>query len=41
MQYITRGDMNPFLRLFSNLKDAFAYFWLKAVFLRRRKDKML
>jgi len=37
MQYITRGDMNPFLRLFSNLKDAFAYFGLKEVFLGRRK----
>jgi hypothetical protein len=40
MQYITRGDMNPFLRLFSNLKDAFAYFGLKEVFLRPRKVNM-
>ncbi len=32
MQYVTSGDMNPFLRLFSNLKDAFAYFGLKHVF---------
>jgi alkylated DNA repair dioxygenase AlkB len=37
MQYVTRGDMNPFLRLFSNMKDAFAYFGLKEVFLGRRK----
>jgi hypothetical protein len=32
MQYVTTGEMNPFLRLFSNLKDAFAYFGLKQVF---------
>jgi hypothetical protein len=32
MQFVTTGEMNPFLRLFSNLKDAFAYFGLKEVF---------
>jgi hypothetical protein len=32
MQYVTSSDMNPFLRLFSNMKDAFAYFGLKHVF---------
>jgi alkylated DNA repair dioxygenase AlkB len=36
MQYVTRGDMNPFLRFYSNLKDAFAYFGLKQVFLGRK-----
>ena len=37
MQYVTSGDMNPFLRLFSNLKDAFAYFGLKHVFLGSKR----
>jgi hypothetical protein len=33
MQYVTNGDMNPFMRFFSNMKDSFAYFGLKKVFL--------
>jgi hypothetical protein len=33
MQFVTSGEMNPFLRLFSNLKDAFGYFGLREVFL--------
>ncbi|HZS10618.1 MAG TPA: 2OG-Fe(II) oxygenase [Nitrospirales bacterium] len=32
MEYVTNPDMNPIKRLYSNLKDAFAYFGLKAVF---------
>jgi alkylated DNA repair dioxygenase AlkB len=39
MQYVTRPDMNPFLRLFSNMKDAFAYFGLKQVFLGRGQKR--
>lgn len=40
MQYVTNAAMNPFLRLFSNLKDSFAYFGLKEVFLGRRGKKI-
>ena len=36
MQFVTSAEMNPFLRLFSNLKDAFGYFGIKDVFLKRR-----
>ncbi len=32
MEYVTTQDMGRFKRLYSNLKDAFAYFGLKAVF---------
>ena len=32
MEYVTNPEMGPFKRLYSNLKDAFAYFGLKAVF---------
>ena len=32
MEYVTDPGMNPFKRLYSNLKDSFAYFGLKAVF---------
>jgi hypothetical protein len=39
MQYVTSTAMNPFLRLFSNLKDSFAYFGVKEVFLGRRGRK--
>jgi hypothetical protein len=39
MQFVTSGEMNPFLRLFSNLKDAFAYFGLKEVFLDSKQTK--
>jgi len=34
MQFVTSEEMNPFLRLFSNLKDSFAYFGVKEVFLK-------
>jgi alkylated DNA repair dioxygenase AlkB len=37
MQYVTNGEMNPFLRFVSNMKDSIAYFGLKEVFLGRRK----
>jgi hypothetical protein len=37
MQFVTSSRMNPFLRLFSNLKDAFAYFGLKDVFLGSKR----
>jgi 2OG-Fe(II) oxygenase superfamily len=32
MQFVTSGEMNPFMRLFSNIKDAVAYFGLRGVF---------
>lgn len=32
MEYVTNPDMGPFKRIYSNLKDAVAYFGLKAVF---------
>ena len=32
LEYVTDPAMNPFLRLFSDLKDAFAYFGLRQVF---------
>jgi hypothetical protein len=34
MEYVTNPDMGTFKRLYSNLKDSFAYFGLKAVFKR-------
>jgi hypothetical protein len=34
LEYVTDPSMHPAKRLFSNLKDAFAYFGLKAVFRR-------
>jgi hypothetical protein len=36
MQFVTSAEMNPFLRLFSNLKDAFSYFGVKEVFFGKR-----
>jgi alkylated DNA repair dioxygenase AlkB len=39
MQYVTRGDMNPFMRFVSNMKDSIAYFGLKQVFLGGKKKK--
>jgi len=33
MQYVTNGEMNPFMRFVSNMKDSIAYFGLKKVFL--------
>lgn len=35
MEYVTDQGMNPFKRLYSNLKDSFAYFGLRAVFGRK------
>ena len=35
LEYVTDPAMTPLKRLFSNLKDAFAYFGLRAVFTRR------
>ena len=32
MQYVTTGEMNPFMRFVSNMKDALAYFGLGGVF---------
>lgn len=32
MEYVTNPEMGTFKRLYSNLKDSFAYFGLKAVF---------
>ncbi|HEU4685780.1 MAG TPA: 2OG-Fe(II) oxygenase [Nitrospira sp.] len=34
MEYVTNPEMGPFKRLYSNLKDSFAYFGLRAVFKR-------
>jgi hypothetical protein len=34
MEYVTNPEMGPFKRLYSNLKDSFAYFGLKNVFKR-------
>ncbi|HJT22771.1 MAG TPA: 2OG-Fe(II) oxygenase [Nitrospira sp.] len=34
MEYVTDPSMGPFKRLYSNLKDSFAYFGLRAVFKR-------
>src|SRR5437762_5126632 len=31
MQYVTTGEMNPFMRFVSNMKDAVAYFGLRGV----------
>lgn len=33
MQYVTNGEMNPFMRFVSNMKDAIAYFGFRGVFL--------
>ena len=32
MQFVTTGEMNPFMRFISNMKDAVAYFGLRGVF---------
>ena len=34
MEYVTNPDMNAVMRLYSNLKDSFAYFGLRTVFKR-------
>lgn len=36
MEYVTNPEMGPFKRLFSNLKDAFAYFGVQALLRRGR-----
>ncbi len=36
MEYVTNPEMTPLKRLFSNLKDAFAYFGVRALVGRRR-----
>lgn len=38
MQYVTSGEMNPFMRFVSNMKDAIAYFGFKGVFGRSRSS---
>ncbi|MBA2271968.1 MAG: 2OG-Fe(II) oxygenase [Chthoniobacterales bacterium] len=32
MQFVTSGEMNPFIRFISNMKDAVGYFGLRGVF---------
>jgi hypothetical protein len=39
MQYVTNGDMNPFMRFVSNMKDSIAYFGLRRVFFGGRRRK--
>ena len=39
LEYVTDPSMHPAKRLFSNLKDAFAYFGLKAVFGRPKSSR--
>jgi hypothetical protein len=36
MEFVTDPSMTPVKRLFSDLKDAFAYFGLRSVFRSRR-----
>ena len=38
MQYVTSGEMNPFMRFVSNMKDSVAYFGLKQVFLQGKRN---
>lgn len=38
MQFVTSGEMNPFLRFISNMKDAVAYFGLRGVFGRPQRN---
>ena len=37
LEYVTDPSMHPAKRLFSNLKDAFAYFGFRAVFRRHAR----
>jgi len=39
MEYVTNPDMGPVKRLYSNLKDSFAYFGLRGVFKRAPASK--
>lgn len=41
LEYVTDPTMSPVKRLVSNLKDAFAYFGVRQVFLRRRASARL
>jgi hypothetical protein len=41
LEYVTDPSMSPVKRLVSNLKDAFAYFGVRQVFLRRRASARL
>src|SRR5574338_1329981 len=40
MEYVTNPDMGPFKRLYSNLKDSFAYFGLRSVFKRAYSPRL-
>jgi hypothetical protein len=40
MEYVTDPTMGPFKRLYSNLKDSFAYFGLRAVFRRPSRTSL-
>lgn len=37
MHYVTNGQMNPFMRFVSNMKDAIAYVGFKGVFAKRTR----
>jgi len=39
MQFVTSGEMNPFRRFISNMKDSIAYFGLREVFLNRNNSR--
>ena len=38
MQFVTTGEMNPFMRFVSNMKDAVAYFGLRGVFTAGKRN---
>ena len=38
MQYVTSGEMKPFMRFVSNMKEAIAYFGFRGVFLGRPRQ---
>lgn len=39
MQFVTSGEMNPFMRFISNMKDAVGYFGLRGVFSAGRRKR--
>jgi len=39
MEYVTNPEMAPLKRMFSNLKDAFAYFAISTLWRRRRPKR--
>jgi hypothetical protein len=41
LEYVTSQDMSPFKRLYSNLKDAFGYFGLKALWQRKSQHSAI